>query len=75
MDFFTIDTLLGQRYYLFFLLYHQSREIVRFAVTRNPTREFVRQQLMEFKNGMADVVYLIHDGAAQFDLDYTAKVS
>ncbi len=72
MDFFTIDTLLGQRYYVFFIMYHKTREIVQFAATRNPTREFVRQQLMEFKNGMADVVYLIHDQAAQFNLNYFA---
>ncbi|OVE79606.1 hypothetical protein BVY01_02020, partial [bacterium I07] len=72
MDFFTIDTVFNQRFYVFFLLYHKSREIVQFAVTRNPTREFVRQQLIEFTNGLNHVVYLIHDQAAQFDLNYVA---
>ena len=70
MDFFTIDTLLGQRYYIFFMMYHKTREIVQFAVTQSPTREFVRQQLMEFTNGIVDFVYLIHDQAAQFNLNY-----
>jgi putative transposase len=72
MDFFTIDTLLGQRFYVFFMIHHKTREIVQFAMTRNPTREFVRQQLMEFEMRMDHLVYLIHDGAAQFDLNYPA---
>jgi hypothetical protein len=44
MDFFTIDTILNQRFYIYFIIYHKTREIVQFAVTRSPTREFVRQQ-------------------------------
>ena len=72
MDFFTIDTVLDQRCYVFFIMYHKTREIVQFAVTRNPMREFVRQQLMVFENRLNNVVYLIHDRAAQFDLDYFA---
>ncbi|OVE79201.1 hypothetical protein BVY01_03125 [bacterium I07] len=63
---------MGQRYYVFFLLYHKTREIVQFAMTQNPTREFVRQQLIEFTNGKDCIAYLIHDQAAQFDLDYLA---
>ena len=72
MDFFTIDTILNQRYYVFFMIYHKTREIVQFAVTRNPTREFVRQQLMEFEQILDHVVYMIHDHAAQFNLNYIA---
>jgi hypothetical protein len=49
MDFFTIDTVLNQRFYVYFILYHKTREIVQFAVTRNPTIEFIRQQLIEFE--------------------------
>ena len=72
MDFFTIDTVLNQRFYVYFILYHKTREIVQFAVTRNPTREFVRQQLMEFEQILDHVVYMIHDHAAQFNLNYIA---
>ena len=46
MDFFTIDTFVNQRFYVYFILYHKTREIVQFTVTQNPTREFVRQQLI-----------------------------
>ena len=48
MDFLTVDTMLGQRLYVFAVISHKTREIIRFAITENPTREFVRQQLMFF---------------------------
>jgi hypothetical protein len=40
MDFVTVDTLLGKRMYVFAIISHKTREIVRFALTENPTREF-----------------------------------
>jgi len=70
IDFFTTDIVLNQRYYVFFILYHKSREIIQFSFTRNPTREFVRQQFIEFEQKVNRVVYLIHDNAAQFTLSY-----
>jgi transposase InsO family protein len=51
-------------------MYHKTREIVQFAVTRNPTREFVRQQLIVFEQTLNQVIYVIHDRAPQFNLDY-----
>jgi transposase InsO family protein len=70
MDFFTIDTILNQRLYVYFILYHKTREIVQFAITTNPTREFVRQQLIEFEQKVKQVVYMIHDHASQFNINY-----
>jgi transposase InsO family protein len=72
MDFFTVDTILQQRFYVYFMIYHKSREIVHFAITRNPCRQFVRQQLIDFEQSVNDLVYVIHDNAAQFHLDYLA---
>jgi putative transposase len=43
MDFFTLDTILNKRYYVLFFISHQTKEIVRFAITENPVKEFVRQ--------------------------------
>ena len=54
------------------MIYHKTREIVHFAITRNPCRQFVRQQLIEFEQSVNDLVYVIHDNAAQFNLDYLA---
>jgi len=72
MDFFTIDTMVKQRFYVFFIIYHQTREIVQFTITQNPCRELVRQQLIEFGDQLNSLVYLIHDNAAQFNLNYLA---
>ncbi len=72
MDFFTIDTMVKQRFYVFFIIYHQTREIVQFAITQNPCREYVRQNLIEFGDQLNSFVYLIHDNAAQFNLNYLA---
>jgi putative transposase len=70
MDFFIIDTMLNQRFYVHFIICHHTREIVQFAITRNPTREFVRQQVIRFEQTLTHVVYMIYDNAAQFELNY-----
>jgi putative transposase len=55
MDFLTVDTMLGKRLYVFAVISHKTREIVRFAIAENPTREFVRQQLMLFSEHIANL--------------------
>jgi transposase InsO family protein len=72
MDFFTVDSVLGKRLYVFAIISHKTREIIQFAVTENPTREFVRQQLMLFTESMATRAYLIHDNALMFNIEYLA---
>ncbi|KKN43167.1 hypothetical protein LCGC14_0705930, partial [marine sediment metagenome] len=67
MDFFTLDTILRKRFYIFFIIHLQTRQIVRHAVTTNPTRQLVRQQLIEFTwyfEGKR--IFLIHDGSGEF---------
>jgi len=67
MDFFTLDTILGKCFYIFFIIHLQTRQIVRYAVTTNPTRQFVRQQLIEFIwNFEGKRIYLIHDSSGEF---------
>ena len=70
MDFFTVDTLLKERYYVLFIIHHKTREIVQFAITQNPTREFLRQQMIEFSQNLNTIVYMIHDNAQEFVLNY-----
>jgi hypothetical protein len=36
MDFFTLDTILGKRFYILFIIHLQTRQIVRDAVVANP---------------------------------------
>jgi|GEM_PF-453102 len=71
MDYFTVDTILNKRYYVFFMISHKTREIVQFAITQNPTREFVKQQLIEFEQHCKNTVHLIHDRDSSFmNIDY-----
>jgi putative transposase len=72
MDFLTVDTVLGKRFYVFAVISHRTREIVRLAITENPTREFVRQQLILFSERMTSTAYVIHDNAAMFNIDFLA---
>jgi len=72
MDFLTVDSILGRRYHVFAVISHKTREIVRVAITENPTREFVRQQLILFSERMASTAYVIHDNAAMFNIDFLA---
>ena len=70
MDFFTVDTVLNQRFYVFFIIRHETREIIQFGLTMNPVKEFVRQQMIEFVYDLRDRIYLIHDRAGEFGLKY-----
>jgi len=72
MDFFTVDTMLGKRFYVFALISHKTREGIQFAITEYPTREFIRQQLMLFSETIASRVYLIDDNALMFNIDLLA---
>ena len=47
MDFFTVTTLRFQVLYVFLVFDHARREVLHFAVTPNPTMEWVIQQLRE----------------------------
>ena len=66
MDFMTIDTLFCKKLYLLVILELKSRKIVKFDLTEYPTREFVRQRIIDFSYDYPDKKYLIHDNAAQF---------
>ena len=39
-------------------------------MTMNPSREFIRQQLIEFEQKFHELIYMIYDNAPQFNLDY-----
>jgi hypothetical protein len=57
LDFPAVDTMLGKRFYVFKVISHKTREIVQFAITENPTREFLRQQMMAFSESIAGKAY------------------
>jgi transposase InsO family protein len=66
MDFMTIDTLLGRRFYLLIILELKSRRIIRYDLTENPCREFVKQRIELFSEDFQAKKTLIYDNAPQF---------
>ena len=68
MDFFTVGSVLGKRFYVFAAISHKTLEIFQFAITENLAREFLRQQLMLFTESIATRAYLIHDNALMFNI-------
>ena len=72
MDFMTIDTLFGKRFYLLIILELKTRKIIRYDLTENPCREFVKQRVELFSNDFPHKKTLIYDNAAQFiSMDYS----
>jgi putative transposase len=72
-DFFTVDTLFNQKFYVIFIISHKTREIVLSALTQHPTKEFVKQQIAELERNttIGNLVYLIRDRGPQFFINYT----
>jgi len=61
---------LNQRYFVFFIIRHETREIIQFGITMNPVKEFVRQKISDFSYDLKTSVYLIHDRTGEFWLNY-----
>ncbi len=73
MDFMTIDTLFGKRFYLLLILELKTRKIIRYDLTENPCREFVNQRIGLFSEEFeGKKKTLIYDNASQFtSIDYS----
>lgn len=72
MDFMTIDTLFGRRFYLLIIMELKSRKIVHYDLTEYPVREFVKQRIELFAEGNQGKKMLIYDNAPQFtSIDYS----
>ena len=72
MDFLTVDTLFGKRFYLLLILELRSRRIIRYDLTENPSREFVKQRIQLFSEEHPEKKTLIYDNAPQFTpIDYS----
>ncbi len=72
MDFMTIDTLLGKRLYLLLIIELESRKIVKWSLTENPSRVLVRQQIIDFTYDNDEPKTLIFDNTPQFtSIDYS----
>ena len=56
MDLFTVDTIFNQRFYVLFIIRHKTRELIQYAITANPAKEFVRQQIIDFTEGLNQII-------------------
>ena len=75
MDFFTVDSILGIRFYILFIMHLATRKIVYFDITRYPSMNFVQQRLSDFtwNRNTKEKIYLIHDNFSSFIyIDYEA---
>ena len=66
MDFLTVDTVFGRRFYVLVIIALKSRRIVEYAVTTAPTTLFLRQQLIELRDTVEGPIHLIHDNDPVF---------
>jgi len=67
MDFFTVTTILGATFYVFFIIHLKTRQIVQYRMTQFPTKAFVMNQLRGFtESHIGDEIYLIHDNDPAF---------
>ena len=74
MDFFTVPTLTFGVLYCFFLIAHDRRRILHFPVTRNPTSDWVVQQLREAFPFQPSHNYMIFDRDLKFGAEAIAAV-
>ena len=59
-DFFTVDVFGFKRFYVFFIIQLNTRKIVQYAVTPNPSIRFLRNQISHFEYEFP-ASHLIHD--------------
>src|SRR5260370_25669221 len=74
MDFFTVPTVSFRLLYVFFVISHARRHVLRADVTEHPTASWISQQLREaFPDGSAPR-YLILDRDSTFDRQVIVSV-
>jgi transposase InsO family protein len=74
VDFFTVPTIRFQILYIFWVLSHDRRRILHFAVTAHPTAEWIAHQLREAFPWDSAPRYLLRDRDRIFGRDFVEQV-
>ena len=74
IDLFVVPTITFQQLYAFLVLGHGRRQLLWFAVTRNPTAEWLARQLTEAFPWDSAPKYLIRDNDRAFGSSFKARV-
>src|SRR5437016_3261621 len=74
IDLFVVPTIAFQQLFAFLVLGHQRRQLLWFAVTRNPTAEWLAQQITEAFPWDTAPKYLIRDNDRAFGAAFRARV-
>ena len=74
-DFFSVRTIFFQTLYVFFVMHHETREILQARVTRHPTAEWAAQQVVAACGWERDPPrYLIRDRDGRFGIEFDRRV-
>ena len=74
IDLFVVPTIAFQQLFAFLVLSHERRRLLWFAVTRNPTAEWLARQITEAFPWDSAPKYLIRDNDRAFGVAFKARV-
>ena len=74
IDLFVVPTIAFQQLFAFLVLGHERRRLLWFAVTRNPTAEWLARQITEAFPWDSAPKYLIRDNDRAFGVAFKARV-
>jgi hypothetical protein len=74
VDLFVVPTISFQQLFAFLVLGHERRQLLWFAVTRNPTAEWLARQITEAFPWNSAPKYLIRDNDRAFGVAFKARV-
>jgi len=74
IDFFTVPTIRLRVLFVFLLLEHQRRKVLRFAVTEHPSAEWVTQQMVEAFADRDATRHLIRDRDAIYGNEFRRQL-
>jgi hypothetical protein len=74
IDLFVVPTIAFRRLFVFLVLGHRRRQLLGFAVSENPTAEWLARQITEAFPWDTAPKYLIHDNDRAFGGVFKARV-